>query len=422
MKVLGIVSEYNPFHNGHMYHLQASRALSGADCVVAVMSGNFTQRGEPALVDKWARTEMALLCGADLVIELPLIYAMSSAEYFAFGAVKLLDSLGVVSMMSFGSESGSLERLTQTASILDEEPEHYRNVLKESLFSGKSYPAARQEALSSYLIAQYGCDTLSGILRNSNNILAIEYLKALKRLKSTIVPMTIERVGNRYNSVELSGELSSAASIRKIAAENPWPEARQLLASALPNKALAVLEREMELGRGPVFASDFSMILLSLLRRMPIEEIRGLPYMERGLENRFKQASGSTGSYQELLDALCTKRYTNTRIQRILFCLLSGIRKEQFDFFNQQGGPAYIRILGFNKTGRKLLPDIKNKSRLPVVTKAADYKKSDLPGVSFMLQMEAAASDQYALGFKNTVLRKSGSEFTRNIIYLSEPF
>jgi len=422
MKVLGIVSEYNPFHNGHLYHLQASRALSGADCIVAVMSGNFTQRGEPALVDKWARTEMALLCGADLVIELPLIYAMSSAEYFAFGAVKLLNSLGVVSMMSFGSESGSLEMLSQTASILGEEPEHYRHVLKESLFRGKSYPAARQEALSSYLTAQYGCDTLSGILKNSNNILAIEYLKALKRLKSSIVPMTIERVGNKYNSVELSGELSSATSIRKITAENPWPEARQLLASALPNKALAILEREIELGRGPVFTSDYLMILLSLLRRMSIEEISCLPYMEHGLENRFKQAAESAGSYQELLDALCTKRYTNTRIQRILFCLLAGIRKEHFDFFNQNGGPAYIRILGFNETGRKLLPDIKNKSTLPVITKAADYKNSGLPGVSSMLQMEAAASDQYVLGFKNMALRKSGSEFTRNIILLSESF
>lgn len=420
MKVLGIVSEYNPFHNGHLYHIQASRALSGAECIVAVMSGNFTQRGEPALVDKWSRTEMALLCGADLVIELPVIYAMSSAEYFAFGAVKLLDSLGVVNMMSFGSESGVLEKLTETASILSEEPEQYRHILKESLFSGKSYPAARQEALSSYLIAQYGCDTLSGILKNSNNILAIEYLKALKRIRSGIIPMTMERVGSKYNSVELSGELSSATSIRRVISENSWPNARQLLASALPNKALTVLEREIELGRGPVFPSDFSSVLLSLLRRMSIEEISSLPYMEQGLENRIKQAAESTGTWQELLEALCTKRYTNTRIQRILFCMLAGIRKEQFDIFNRNGGPAYIRILGFNITGKKILAEIKNKSSLPIITKAADYKNSDLPGVSAMLQMEAAASDQYVLGYKNTALRKSGSEFTRNILFLSE--
>jgi len=419
MKVLGIVSEYNPFHNGHLHHLKASKALSGANCTVAVMSGNFTQRGEPALVDKWARTEMALLCGIDLVIELPFIYAMSSAEYFAFGAVKLLDSLGVVNMMSFGSESGSLEKLSETASILSEEPEHFKHMLKESLSRGKSYPAARQEALSSYLVAKYNHDSLSDILKNSNNILAVEYLKALKQLSSNIIPMTIERVGNKYNSVELSDELSSATSIRKIVAENSWSDARQLLAAALPNQSLAILEREIELGRGPVFPSDFGMLLFSLLRRMSAEEINSLPYMEQGLENRFKQAGESTGSYEDLLGALCTRRYTNTRMQRILFCLLTGLHKSKFDFFNQNGGPAYIRVLGFNETGRKLLSEIKDKAGLPVITKAANFKSSDLPRVSDMLQMEAAASDQYVLGFKNTALRKSGSEFTRNVICFS---
>ena len=416
MKVLGIVSEYNPFHNGHLYHLQASHALSGADCVVAVMSGNFTQRGEPAIVDKWARTEMALLCGVDLVIELPCIYAMSSAEYFAFGAVKLLDSLGVVNMMCFGSEAGSLEKLSETASILSEEPEQYKLILKEALSTGKSYPAARQEALSGYLLSQYGYDSFSEILRGSNNILGIEYLKALRQLNSSILPITIERAGSEYNSIELSGELSSATSIRKILAENFWSNARQLLITALPNQSLAILEREIELGRGPVFPSDFTMLLFSILRRMSAEEISSLPYMEQGLENRFKQAAESTGSYQDLLDALCTRRYTNTRIQRILFSLLTGLRQDKFDLFNRNGGPAYIRVLGFNETGRKLLSSIKDIATLPVITKAANFKNSDISGVSAMLQIEAAASDQYVLGYKNTALRKSGSEYTRNVI------
>lgn len=417
MKVLGIVAEYNPFHNGHLYHLQKSRAMSGADCVVAVMSGNFTQRGEPALLDKWARTEIALLCGVDLVIELPCVYALASAEYFAFAAIKLLNSLGAVNMLCFGSESGSLEKLTETASILSDEPEYYKLVLKASLSSGKSYPAARQEALSSYLKAQYGHDSLSETLKKPNNILGIEYLKALRRLNSSIIPMTLERAGNEYNSIVLSGELSSATSIRRIISENFWSDARQLLVAALPNQSLAVLEREIELGRGPILPSDFDMLLISSLRRMSVEEISTLPYMEKGLENRFKQAAENTGSYQELLDAICTKRYTNTRIQRILFSLLTGLRKDKFDSFNQNGGPAYIRILGLNKTGRKLLSSVKESSTLPVITKAADFKNSDIPGVAAMLYLEAFASDQYVLGFKNLTLRKSGSEFTRNIIY-----
>lgn len=418
MKVLGIVAEYNPFHNGHLYHLQASRTLSGADCIVAVMSGNFTQRGEPALVDKWARTEMALHGGIDLVIELPVVYAMSSAEYFAFGAVKLLDSLGAVNMLCFGSESGNMEKLTEAACILSEEPTGYKLALKSSLAVGKSFPAARQEALSSYLRAQYGCDTISGTLKNPNNILGIEYLKALRRLNSSIIPVTINRVGNEYHSTELSGKLSSATAIRRLIAENTWSEARLLLSDTLPGHSLDILEREIELGRGPILPSDYAPLLLSSLRRMSIEEINALPYMEDGLENRFKVAAENAGSYQELLDAIYTRRYTNTRIQRILFSLLTGLKRESFDYFNQNGGPAYIRVLGFNNTGRQLLSSVKDSTSLPIITKAADFKNSSFPGAAAMLNLEAAASDQYVLGFKNMSFKKSGSEFTRNVIVI----
>lgn len=417
MKVLGIVAEYNPFHNGHLYHVQSSRALSGAECVVAVMSGNFTQRGEPALIDKWARTEMALLCGVDLVIELPCVYAMSSAEYFAFGAIKLLDSLGAVNMLCFGSECGSMDKLKEVSSILSDEPTGYKLALKSSLSGGKSFPAARQEALSCYLKAQRGQDTLSEILKSPNNILGIEYLKALRRLNSSMIPMTLERAGNAYNSTKLSGELSSATSIRKIIAEKPWSLAKQLLEATLPNHTLNILEREFELGRGPILPSDFTTLLLSSLRRMSVEEIGTLPYMEEGLENRFKLAAENSGSFEELLGAICTRRYTNTRIQRSLFSVLTGLRSNSFDAFNNSGGPSYIRVLGFNNTGRQLLSSVRDSAALPVITKAADFKSSSIPGAAAMLHLEAVASDQYVLCFKNADLRKSGSEFTRNVIY-----
>ncbi len=417
MKVLGIVAEYNPFHNGHLYHVQTARALTGAECIVAVMSGNFTQRGEPAIVDKWARTEMALFNGVDLVIELPCVYAMSSAEFFAFGAVRLLDSLGAVDTMCFGSEAGSLEELDQIASILSDEPADYKAALKSALSDGKSFPAARQEALSAYLKIRHGQDILSGLLENPNNILGIEYLKALRRLNSRIIPVTVKRFGNEYHSSELTGEISSATSIRRTIAQNNWSEAEKQLKSALPHHSLAILNREFSLGKGPVFSESFSLLLLSLLRSMSVDEIRTLPDMEDGLENRFKLAAETAGSYEELLKSICTKRYTSTRIQRSLFCLITGLRANSFNSFHQDSGPSYIRILGFNQTGRQLLASIKDSTTLPVITKSADFKNSDIPNVTSMLGLEAAATDQYVLGFGNPACRKSGSEFTHNVIY-----
>jgi len=416
MKVLGIIAEYNPFHNGHKYHLQTSKEMTGADLTVVVMSGNFTQRGEPALIDKWARAETALYCGADLVIELPVAYAMGSAEYFAFGAVKLLESLGTVDVLSFGSESGDLDRLAEIASILMSEPDEYKSYLKENLSAGKSYPSARQKALSSYIKARNGKDYLSPLLKSSNNILAVEYIKALMRLKSKITPVTISRIGNDYNSSMLTGEISSATSIRKVFSETSWQTAEELLGFSVPNPTLAILERELELGRGPVFPSDFSLPILSALRKMTIEQLRALPYMEDGLENRISEAAGKAGSFHELTDMICTRRYPNTRIQRILFSALIGLTNTMLESFNTSGGPAYIRILGFNSAGRRLLSAIRGRTELPVITKTADYKCSSLPLVSAMLRLEAAASDQYVLGYRNPVMRRSGSDFTHSVI------
>lgn len=417
MKVLGIVAEYNPFHNGHLYHLQASRELSGAGCVVAVMSGNFTQRGEPALVDKWARTEMALKNGIDLVIELPLAYAMASAEFFAYGAVKLLDSLGAVDSLCFGSESGDLSALAEAASILGEEPHRYKLALKSSLSRGKSFPAARQEALSTYLKQEHGQDNLSSSLKNPNNILGIEYLKALRKLGSRIQPMTVGRAGSDYRSEALSGKRSSATSIRNAIASMPWEESKKHLEETLPEPTLDILEREFELGRGPVFPSDFTLPLLSALRKMSVEEIRNLPYMEEGLEYRVKQAAENTGTMEALLDAVCTRRYTGTRIRRILFSTLTGLSRSQFEAFQSGGGPSYIRVLGFNNTGRQLLAGVRETASLPVITKAADSKNSTNSELSAMLLLEAAASDQFVLSFRNPEYRKSGTEFTRSVFY-----
>lgn len=417
MKVLGIVAEYNPFHNGHKYHLENCRSISGADCIVAVMSGNFTQRGEPAVVDKWARCEMALMNGIDLVIELPCVYAMSSAEYFAYGAVKLLDSMGQIDMICFGSECGSIGQLDIIANILCDEPDEYRALLKKELSEGKSFPSARHNALKSYL-KTIGHDDLSDILKSPNNILGIEYLKALKKLKSSIKPLTIRRVGNDYNSTEMTGDISSATAIRKLVESAGPYAAADRLRHSLPEESLRILMREFELGRGPVFPSDFSMLLLSMLRKMPADEIAKLPYMENGLENRIKLAAETSGSYEELLENICTRRYAATRIQRCLFSLLTGLTGNIFKQFNDCRGPSYIRILGFNSTGRQLLSLVKKSASLPIITKTADFKNSDIPAVASMLGIEASAADQYVLAFKNPALRRSGTEFTHGIVQI----
>lgn len=422
MKVLGIVAEYNPFHNGHRYHLEQSKARCGADAAVCVMSGNFIQRGEPAIVDKWIRAETALRSGIDLVLELPAVYAMSSAEFFAFGAVKILDSLGAVDFMSFGSEAGSLEKLRLAADILCEEPDEYREMLKKGLSEGLSFPAAREAGLHKYIKAFRGEEALAGILGSSNNILGIEYLKALKRLGSKIVPLTIERKGNAYNDESITGEIASATSIRKSILEGTLPGSLAGIAGklkeTLPEESVEVLLREFEKGRGPVFMSDFDSALLSGLRKMSLAETGSLPYVSEGLENRIKKAAEASGTLEELILKVSTRRYTRTRIQRSLLSVLTGLSANELEAFNSAGGPQYIRILGFNKKGRHLLSLARKNTRLPLITKTADFKAADNPLAARMLQIEAASTDQYVLAYKDPQFRKSGQEFTRNLINL----
>ncbi len=441
MKVLGIVAEYNPFHNGHIYHIERSRELTGCDAVVCIMSGNFIQRGEPAIINKFARAEMALNCRADLVIELPHPYAMSSAESFSYGAVKILDSIGIVDSISFGSEHGNIDALNFIAGILDAEPEAYKLELKKQLEFGHSFPVCRQNALKKYLqdtnLTQskgiaFGLSDISELLETSNNILGIEYLKALKKIKSSITPYTIGRVSNSYKSTELTGTISSATAIRNSivgsietneilsalsgAATKSNYEISELTAQTLPQASKAIIEREFFQGRGPNSIKNYQEIILSLVRRMKPEQLRELPDVSEGLEYRIKFAGENSGTFEELLENICTKRYTQTRIQRILFSLLTGLSKKDKELFFEYGGPQYARILGFNKIGRLLLSEMKKKSSIPVITKTADFKNSCNKLLVKMLEIEAQTSDMYVLGYKNPAFRKAGQEFTHNLV------
>jgi predicted nucleotidyltransferase len=419
MRVLGLIVEYNPFHNGHLYHLEQSKSMCNADYVVCVMSGNFIQRGEPAIINKWARTKMALQCGIDLVIELPVPYAMASAEFFAYGAVKILNDIGVVDYLCFGSEKADIDTFCTIADILIHEPEEYKQILKQSLAKGISFPASRELALKKYLCEKGSqISDIEAVISSPNNILGIEYIKALKRLNSRIVPLSIKRINNSYNSAEITGSISSATSIRKlISLERGLKEQLDMV---LPANCVKILEDEFNSGRGPIYPNLYEQLIISSIRRMSAEELKLLPYVKEGIENRIKSAAKAGGTLDELIESISTKRYTRTRVQRILSSLMTGFTSEEFDTFNKYGGPQYARILGLNNKGRQLLSMINKSSHLPIITKTANFSKSCNPLLKRMLEIESFATDMYVLGYSNPIYRKAGQEFTQNVVIIKQ--
>ena len=324
-KVIGIIAEYNPFHNGHLYHLQKSLQMTHSSYSVAVVSGNFTQRGSTSLVDKWAKAEIAIKNGIDLVLELPLLYSISSAENFAEGAIKILDSLKVVDYLSFGSESGDISTLNMVADILYKEPKAYKNILSHELSKGLSFPKARENALLMYL---NDIRRFSNVLSSPNNILGIEYLKALKKLKSPIIPVTIERYNAGYHDTTYNGNVASATAIRNIVKNNGW----DILRKVVPENTFSTLLENIKVGHVVPDLSTFEKQIIYNLRKMSLQEIAELPDVSEGLENAIKNAANSCNSVVEFLNIIKSKRYTNTRLQRILLYALLGITKKDIAF------------------------------------------------------------------------------------------
>lgn len=313
-KVLGIISEYNPFHNGHLHHLNESIKALSPDYTVCIMSGNFVQRGDTALMDKWARTEVAIKCGIDLVIELPTVYAISSAENFALGAVKILDSISKNAILSFGSESGQLSVLEEFADILYSSPPEYVSLLNHELSVGNSYPKARENALLMYLndIRKY-----ANVLSSPNNILGIEYLKAIRILKSNITPYTIKRKSVNYNDKKSIDGFASSTAIRTFLSQDK--DVKKLL----PKESYNILLDMINHGKVVNSLSLFEKEILYVLRKMSIKELSGIADVTEGLENRIKEASNRCNNLEDLISLIKSKRYTRTRIQRILlYCLL----------------------------------------------------------------------------------------------------
>lgn len=368
LNITGIVVEYNPFHNGHSYHISKTREKTNCDAIVAVMSGNFAQRGIPTIVDKWNRTKMALMNGVDLVIELPLIYSLSSAEFFAFGAVSLLNSLGIVNNLCFGSECGDAEILSFIGKILIEEPLEFKKILKENLDKGLSYPNARSKSLIQFLNVfddkKLLTHDLEEILYSPNNILGIEYCKSLIKLNSSINPFSIQREGGNYNSLSLDDRFSSATSIRKFIKENNTLKG---IESHLPQNVYNILSSLKDNN----YNFTFEDLLLPYIKYKSIlfkDSIENLPDVSEGIHNRIYRFLGAAKSYDELVSSVKTKRYTYTRISRILCQFFLGF--ETFDTSTLRHEPCpYARILGFNDTGLKILKAAKQQSSIPIYNK-----------------------------------------------------
>lgn len=429
MPVVGIIAEYNPFHRGHAYHIEQARKLTDASACVCVLSGNFVQRGEPAIINKWARAKMALQQGADLVIDLPSAFSCASAEYFASCSVQLLEALNCVDYLCFGSEEGQIEPFEKAAALLVNESQEFKYLLKQELGKGLSFAAAREKAAQIVLSTapqggDFGGDALdspaSGTLLNMpNNILGIEYMKAIKRTGCPIKPLTIKRVGQGYKSTLRSHSLSSATAIRRHIS-NESPENIRLdsfLISNLPPASLKILSEEFDRGRGPIFPEVFENIFLHLVRSTPEHKLAALPYMGEGLENRLKDAAIKSASLKELVSLAVTSRYPASRIKRILCALLTGLTAELLDTLKSNGYAQYIRILGFNNRGRGLLSGIRKKAQLPVITKPADGFKLKNSHAVRLFEHEIRATDSYVLGCPSVQERKGGLELTTSPIY-----
>lgn len=385
MNLTGIITEYNPLHKGHIYHIESAKKITKCDGVICIMSGNFVQRGAPALISKWDRAKTALESGVDIVIELPLVYSLSSAEFFAFGSVSLLNNLGSVNNLCFGSESGDINLIYKLAEILSKEPEEFKHYLKLYLSSGLSYPIARGKALAH--IFSNDLDVIE-IIKHSNNILAIEYCKSLVKLNSSITPSTITRVGSSYNSIDLKKDFSSATSIRSYLR---YAKTLEPLKNTVPLSSYSMLSKHYNDKTLTFEDSIFRYIKHKALTSK--NNFENLPDVSEGLHNKLYKALYTSNSYEELINTVKSKRYTYTRISRILCQYFIGF--ENYNTEELRRTPSeYARVLGFNSRGREILREIKNTSSIPIYTKLPKT-------LSPMLQLDLQGTRAYSTVNKN---------------------
>ncbi len=432
MKVTGIIAEYNPFHNGHKHHIEKARELTGADYIIVVMSGDYVQRGEPAITDKYVRTKMALECGADLVLELPLPYATGSAEYFAAGAVSLLNQLGTVDYLCFGSECGDTSKLMKAASFLAKEPFEYKELLQKYLMQGLSFPSAQEAAL-------HGCTDAetATLLSSPNNRLGIEYCKALIRSGSSIAPVTVLREGGGYHDETLydadANLPSSASAIRRsldIIAQNNDSKSTcdkeglsacpETVLSQVPTPVADIIKKEWNKSF-PMKEDDFSLLLHYKLLNETKESLLTYLDITPDLADKILKYLPHYNSFSGFCMTLKSKDLTYARISRCLLHILLEIKTVHMDAYKVLELTPYARILGFHKSAATLLHEIKKHSSIPMISKLADAQNLLDTDSYEMFEKEIKASHIYEavkvqkFGTKDSFIK---NEFKREIIVL----
>ncbi len=410
MRAVGLITEYNPFHNGHLHHLRESLRVTGADVSVAVMSGHFLQRGEPALFDKWLRAEMALAAGVDVVIELPFSWACNSAPHFARGAVQALNALGGIDALCFGSESGERAPLQRCADLLLDQGEAVGVETAALLRQGVNYPTARARAIADL------DPEIATLLDTPNNILGIEYLRALAEISSSIVPFTIRRTGVGYHERQAVGEIASATGIRQMLEEGRGVE------PYLPQTVRKVFSGALAAGRRLDF-DHLHRLLLARILRGP-ESLAGLYQLEDGMAERLFAAALTSSCYEELVDSVKSRHLTRTRVQRVLTYVFNEVRRDEMAAFLDVG-PLHLHLLGSSEKGRAFLAATRRLRAIPLVDNysrvVSGLKRFYGEGTERwrlageMLRLELRATGNY------TLLMRQWSGGNRNRDYFCEP-
>lgn len=395
MSVIGIICEFNPFHNGHKYLIDSVK--KDGDTVVCVMSGNFVQRGEPAIFDKRCRAKAALLSSADLVIELPVAFSVSGAQVFARGGVKILNSLGVVDTLAFGSECGNLEKLISAAKALEDSRVH--DEIYRAMQTGVTYAAARENSVRNI----FG-NEIADVLHFSNDILAVEYISALKLLHSKIKPYAVLRNGAMHDGGVSEGDFASGSLLREKIMN------KESVSKFMPPEAFGVIDEAIKEGFAPSDYKKLDVAVLAFLRKAVPETFSDVPDVSEGIEKRIINAAQNAGTLCEVFDNAKTKRYTHARIRRIVLCAFLGIKNSDVAC-----GMPYIRILGFSEKGKELLHNIKKSASLPIVTRASDSSNlTDIGKKAFML--ESAVTDIYNLTLPK--IRPCGTDMTDRLVII----
>lgn len=417
MKIIGITAEYNPFHAGHEYQISYVRKTLNADFVIIAMSGDFVQRGAPAVFSKILRTEMALRCGADLVLELPVSVSTASAETFAGGAVSLFEGLGVVNGICFGCESGETSLFLELAKILTEEPEAYQESLRKNLKQGMNFPAARAAALGEYTrdcsIPAIQGHALQQFLSTPNNILGLEYCKAILRQASRIQPLPLKRQGSAYHEESLSADrLPSASALRRIIYEvqKKEPSAEISLKKAIPD-AVRPVYQDVFSRHCCLFPEDFNALFSYCLLRETPESLCRYAGISRNLADRIYRHRFEFRDFSEFGELLKTKESTRSRIDRALIHILLNIREIP-------AAVPYARVLGFRRDSLPLLTEIKKQSQIPLLTKAADAGQVLPSEEQAMFEETTFASNLYQTVLSQKNGQKFIHEYSRPLVIL----